>query len=94
MVEHKVGLTVELVFADVAVDGPVFVRVGGQVVARPTHGGLALEVHVRPDRFETLVDAHGEVGDGQVIDVLDRINPSAVEVEGFHPPQHILDHRF
>ena len=93
MVEHEVGLTVELVLADVAVDGPVFVGVGGQVVAGPTHRGLALEVHVRPHRFEALVDAHGEVGDGQVIDVLDRINATTVEVEGLHPPQHVLNHR-
>ncbi len=81
-------------FADVAVDGPVFVGVGGQIVTCPPHRGLALEVHVRPDRFEALVDAHGEVGDGQVIDVLDRINAASVEVEGFHPPQHVLDHCF
>ena len=93
MVEHKVGLTVELVLTNVAVDGPVFVGVGGEVVAGPTHRGLALEVHVRPRRFEAFVDAHGEVGDGQVIDVLDRVNATTVEVEGFHPPQHVLDHR-
>ena len=93
MVEHEIGLTVELVFTDVAVDRPVFVGVGGQVVAGPTHRGLALEVHVRPHRFEALVDAHGEVGDGQVIDVLDRINAATVKVEGFHPPQHVLNHR-
>ena len=62
-------------------------------MAGPTHRGLALEVHVRPHRFEALVDAHGEVGDGQVIDVLDRINSATVEVEGFHPPQHVLNHR-
>ena len=79
--------------ANVAVDGPVFVRVGGQVVTCPTHRSLALEVHVRPRRFEALVDAHGEVGDGQVIDVFDRINTATVEVEGFHPPQHVFDHR-
>ena len=87
-------MSVELMLADVAVDGPVFVGVGGQVVTSPTHRGLALEVHVRPNRFETLVDAHGKVGDGQVIDVLDRINAPTVEVEGFHPPQHVLNHRF
>ena len=93
MVEHKVGLPVELVLANVAVDRPVFVGVGGKVVAGPTHRGLALEVHVRPHRFEALVDAHGEVGDGQIIDVLDRIDAPSVEVEGFHPPQHVLNHR-
>ena len=63
-------------------------------MTRPTHGSLSFQIVIRPSGFESFIDTDGEICDGQIIHMFDRIKTPSIEVKVFHPPQYIRDELF
>jgi hypothetical protein len=81
VVEHEVELTVEAEGADVAGDGAVVLVVAGVGAVAPAHRRLAHQEVLGAGGLEALADLGGEVAGRHLLDVLDRVDAQAVEVE-------------
>ena len=94
VIQNKIGLSVQTVGPHVGVDGPVLGLVVLQSVTRPPHRRFSFEVDVGAHRLKPVIDLGDKIGNREVFDVLNCINPHAIQTIGLNPIEGIGDELF